>query len=90
MINEQFKEQIESGIGGVVIMAGSGSDDEIKSGQKKSHIEKLADGFEKYAIPYIVRIASAHKQGGKVEDVVEPSYTPVEIAAVEDASFLAK
>lgn len=58
-----FREIVESGKGGAVIMAGSGSD--------KEHIKKLENSLEKYGVPYEVRICSAHKQPGKLMDLIE-------------------
>jgi len=63
--------------GVVVIMAGSDSD--------MPHIEKIQKELKKYYVPSIVRICSAHKQGGKCEDIVlkyNQSVEPLVIIAV--------
>ncbi len=57
-----FREQVERGLGCVVILAGSGSDD--------PQIKKVADALLKYGVPYEVRIASAHKQGDRLREIV--------------------
>jgi len=53
MIDEKFKETMQSKTGCAVIMAGSDSD--------KPHIDKVVESLDKYEIPYEVRICSAHK-----------------------------
>lgn len=58
MITEKFRENVEKGLGGAVILAGSDSDAE--------HIDRLTKALGKYGIPFEVRIASAHKQGEKL------------------------
>ncbi len=58
----QFKAQVETNVGCVVILAGSGSDDERKKPDEPSHIEKIANALKSYGIPFDVRIGSAHKQ----------------------------
>jgi len=64
--------------GGVaVIMAGSDSD--------MPHIDKINGELEKYGVGVQVRICSAHKQGGKCENIVQSyndSVEPVVIIAV--------
>jgi len=62
MITQKFKENVEKGLGGVVILAGSDSD--------AAHIDKLTTSFRKYEIPFEVRIASAHKQGEKLLQLI--------------------
>ncbi|MBI2631441.1 AIR carboxylase family protein [Candidatus Pacearchaeota archaeon] len=62
MITEKFKAKIESGLGGVVIFAGSGSD--------KPHIDILAENLKLYEIPFEVRVVSAHKQSKKLTDLI--------------------
>ena len=69
MIDEKFQEVMQSGSGCAVIMAGSGSDDKPK-GEKPSHIEQIAEGLEKWGIPYQVRICSAHKQPDTLMEVI--------------------
>lgn len=54
MIDEKFKEIIQSKTGCAVIMAGSGSD--------ILHITKIIDSLRTYTVPHMVRIISAHKQ----------------------------
>ena len=80
-----------SHIGAVVIMMGSGSDDEVESGEEFSHVEKIVKSFEYWGIPYDVRVGSAHKQQRFVEEIiirynqVGGSYTIVDIAGGTDA-----
>ena len=62
MINDKFKLDVQSNVGCAVIMAGSGSD--------KDHIGKLVDSLNEYAIPYDIRICSAHKQPGKLMELI--------------------
>jgi len=77
---ELIASLVDEGIlkGGVaVIMAGSDSD--------MPHIKKLQAELDKYNVPSVVRICSAHKQGGKCEDVVKQynsSLEPVVLIAV--------
>ena len=54
MAAESFREQVEKGLGAVVIFAGSGSDE--------AHIDKIVNGIRKYGLPVEVRVKSAHKQ----------------------------
>jgi len=54
MITPEFREEVEKGLGAVVIFAGSGSDE--------AHIDKIAKGLINYKIPFEVRVFSAHKQ----------------------------
>ncbi len=63
MITPEFKEKIERGFGGAVILAGSGSDE--------AHIDKLAKHLKEYEIPFEVRVASAHKQCNKLRKILE-------------------
>jgi phosphoribosylaminoimidazole carboxylase PurE protein len=62
MIDAAFKKIIQSNTGCAVIMAGSGSD--------RPHIEKVAAALRKYAIPHRVHICSAHKQPGRLMEIV--------------------
>ena len=62
MPGEKFKESVEKGLGAVVILAGSGSDE--------AHIDKLAENLKKYEIPFEVRIASAHKQSQDLANII--------------------
>ncbi len=57
-----FKEQVEHNLGCVVVLAGSGSDEE--------HIDSIAKSLKAYGIPFEVRVISAHKQGRKTLDTV--------------------
>lgn len=90
MIDDSFKERMQSGLGCAVIMAGSGSDDKPK-GDKESHIEQIAEGLEKWGIPYQVRICSAHKQPGALAemigeyDAIKGSYVIIAVAGGTDA-----
>jgi phosphoribosylaminoimidazole carboxylase PurE protein len=61
-VTPAFREQVEKGLGCAVILAGSGSDD--------AHIEKITSEMQKYGIPFEVRVASAHKQPVRLQDVV--------------------
>lgn len=54
MITKVFRESVEKGLGAVVILAGSGSDE--------VHIDKIVKGLVNYGIPFDVRVFSAHKQ----------------------------
>ncbi len=54
---------LEDGSVCAVILAGSGSDEE--------HIDKLVGELNKYEVLSRVHIASAHKQGSRVEEVVK-------------------
>lgn len=69
-IDEKFAELVRSDVGCVVILAGSGSDDKVKEGQKFSHIEKIVASLERYGMPYEVRVASGHKQAEKFQAAV--------------------
>lgn len=62
MINSDFREKVEKGLGCVVILAGSGNDE--------PHIGKIAKSLREYNIPFEVRVASAHKQSDKVSKIV--------------------
>ena len=62
MITERFREEVEKGLGAVVILAGSGSDE--------PHIEKLVNSLKKYDIPFEVRVASAHKQSDLLLEIL--------------------
>ncbi|MBR9675517.1 AIR carboxylase family protein [Candidatus Woesearchaeota archaeon] len=58
VIDVEFRNHISSHKGAVVIMAGSGSDE--------PHFLELEKELDKYGLPYMTRIASAHKQPEKV------------------------
>lgn len=58
-----FEELVQNDIGCAVILAGSGSDE--------PHIEKITASLQTYGIPYEVRIASAHKQGDSLLDILQ-------------------
>jgi argininosuccinate lyase len=64
-----FRKDIESGEGCVVIMAGSDSD--------KPHIEKIVSALDDYGMPSQVRVCSAHKQPGTLANIIE-EYDQVE------------
>ncbi len=62
MITPKFREEVEKGLGAVVILAGSGSDE--------AHIDKIVNAVRKYSLPVEVRIKSAHKQPeGLIDEV---------------------
>ncbi len=71
MIDDQIRELIEQGLGFAVIMAGSGSDDKPKQEGKPSHIEKIVSSLEEWAIPYEVRVCSAHKQLERLYSMIQ-------------------
>lgn len=71
MIDKKFEELVESGVGCVVIMAGSGSDDKPKKEGELSHLGKIVKSLEEYGIPYNVRICSAHKQPTELEKMID-------------------
>ena len=62
MIDEKFKEVMQSNNGSAVVMAGSSSD--------KEHIENVVKSLAKYEVPYQVRICSAHKQPEKLIEII--------------------
>lgn len=77
MISAKFKSKVEEGLGGVVIMAGSDSDE--------PHIEKIVKSLEGYSIPYEVRICSAHKQPDELYEMIREYndiFKPLAIVAV--------
>lgn len=57
-----FRDEVEKGLGAVVILAGSGSDAE--------HVKKITSALVTYGIPFDVRVASAHKQTEKLAALV--------------------
>jgi len=63
MIDEKFKEVMESKTGCAIIMAGSDSD--------KDHILKITKELDGYGIPYKVRICSAHKQADTLIGIIK-------------------
>lgn len=63
MIDSKFMEQVMSRKGAAVIVAGSYSD--------ASHIENIITELDRFDIPFIVRICSAHKQPSKAEAMVK-------------------
>lgn len=89
-IQESFKKIIQSNMGCAVIMAGSGSDDDVKDG-KPSHIGKIANSLEMFGVPYEVRICSAHKQPENLMEMIDEyngikgSVTYVAVAGGTDA-----
>ena len=62
MVKSYDVECIKSKVGYAVIIAGSDSDE--------AHIKKITDSLNKYDIPYKVRICSAHKQQGKLTEII--------------------
>ncbi|MEE9525322.1 MAG: phosphoribosylaminoimidazolesuccinocarboxamide synthase [Candidatus Woesearchaeota archaeon] len=83
MVSDDFKEIMKFGRGCAVIMAGSDSD--------MPHIKKIGESLKEYEIPYEVRICSAHKQPGKLKEVLDEynkvggSYVIIAIAGGTDA-----
>lgn len=73
MIDEQFKEIMQSNVGCAVIMAGSGSDDKRPKDRpdEPSHIEKIVKSLEEFGIPYEVRVCSAHKQPDELKPIID-------------------
>ena len=61
MIN--FREDVEKGLGAVVILAGSGSD--------RAHVKSIYEGVRKYGLPVEARVASAHKQPEKLAELMK-------------------
>jgi len=57
-----FREEVEKGLGAVVILAGSGSD--------RSHVQAIYSEVKKYGLPVEARVASAHKQPPKVLELM--------------------
>lgn len=55
---DNFREEVEKGLGAVVILAGSGSDGD--------HVRKLTEAIKKYGLPVEARVASAHKQSSRI------------------------
>jgi phosphoribosylaminoimidazole carboxylase PurE protein len=82
-IDEKFKEIMKSNKGCAVIMAGSGSDE--------PHIAEIAKSLDLYAIPYQVRICSAHKQPSTLHEIIDEynavkgTYAIVAVAGGTDA-----
>lgn len=62
MDEKKFYEIVEGGTGCAVVLAGSDSDG--------PHIDKLADAFKKWGIPYDVRVCSAHKQPERLLNIL--------------------
>ncbi len=69
MIDDKFKEIMQSNTGCAVIMAGSYSDE--------PHIKKIMKSLDDFEIPYEVRIISAHKQLEKLSRAVANEYNKV-------------
>lgn len=63
IISMSFRDQVEKGLGAVVIVAGSDSDE--------AHIRRIVDALRKYSIPFDVRFASAHKQPDKIIKIIK-------------------
>jgi len=67
MIDTRFKKIVRSNSGCAVILAGSDSD--------RPHIQKIIKALKRYAIPHRVHICSAHKQPGRLMEIVEAHNT---------------
>jgi len=63
MIDTRFKKIVRSKAGCAVILAGSDSD--------RSHIREIVRALKRYAIPHRIHICSAHKQPGRLVEIVE-------------------
>lgn len=63
MIDEKFRQVVETNKGCAVIFAGSDSD--------RPHLEKLCGAMAEYGIPRDVRICSAHKDPRRLMDTIE-------------------
>jgi len=63
MIDARFKKIVRSNTGCAVILAGSDSN--------RPHIEKVVKALKKFAIPHRVYICSAHKQPGRLMEIVQ-------------------
>jgi phosphoribosylaminoimidazole carboxylase PurE protein len=63
MIDAKFKKIAQANTGCAVILAGSDSD--------RPHIEKIVRALKTYAVPHRVHICSAHKQPGRLLEIVE-------------------
>jgi len=63
MIDARFKKIVRANTGCAVILAGSDSN--------RPHIEKVVKALKKFAIPHRVHICSAHKQPGRLMEIVE-------------------
>lgn len=62
MVDEKFRQTIQTNTGCAVVIAGSDSD--------RDHIEKITKSLDKYEIPHRVRICSAHKQTEKLMELI--------------------
>ena len=58
-----FREDVEKGLGAVVILAGSGSDG--------AHVKKISDAVKRYSLPVEARVASAHKESEEVLSLIK-------------------
>jgi 5-(carboxyamino)imidazole ribonucleotide mutase len=58
----KFAEEARRGKGCAVILAGSDSD--------RPHVEKITESLEAFRIPYEVRICSAHKNPGRLLELI--------------------
>ena len=63
MIDARFKKIVRSNTGCAVILAGSDSN--------RPHIEKVVKALKRYAIPHRVHICSAHKQPGRLMEIIK-------------------
>ncbi len=63
MIDARFKKIVRSNAGCAVILAGSDSN--------RQHIEKVVKALKRYAIPHRVHICSAHKQPGRLMEIIK-------------------
>lgn len=82
-IDESFADAMRKGIGAVVIMAGSGSDEE--------HVGKIRDACIEYGLTVDVRVKSAHKQPAELEMMIDNyndvggTYVIIAVAGGSDA-----
>lgn len=57
-----FRQDVEKGLGAVVILAGSGSD--------RAHVKTIYTALRNYGLPVEARVASAHKQPEKLASII--------------------
>jgi len=63
MIDEKFKQIIQSKTGCAVVLAGSDSD--------RAHVDRIVASLKAFDIPHRVRICSAHKQPVELMNLIE-------------------
>jgi len=80
-VEPKFMGAVAENKGCAVILAGSGSDDQPKSGGEFSHLGKIVAGLERFNIPLEVRICSAHKQPNELYSLLN-SYNDLKGALV--------